>query len=160
MTSADATGWYATRCVFRSGDAYEERITVWCARSVAESVELAADEAARYAARTGAEFLGFCDSYFIANLFELDQEAFSQLRDSDLEAQDYVRTLFVTGRENAVEAPSADGSPRWHGVRCLFQWRGWDGWPYEERGRHGRQNLAFRPVLPWPAIGYLHHRGS
>jgi hypothetical protein len=127
-------GWYGVRCVFRLRGAYEERIAVWRARSFEHSVELAEREAAVYAERHKAEYLGFCDSYFIdKEIFELDQEVFSLLRDSDLEPEEYVRAVFVSGQEaDCPTALAADGD-HWHGVRCLFRWPGWEGWPYEER---------------------------
>jgi len=67
--------WYAVRCIFRhrfpeepesaESAVYEERITLWRARSLDHAIELAEHEAAEYAALMGPgdEYLGLAQGY-------------------------------------------------------------------------------------------------
>jgi hypothetical protein len=146
--------WYGVRCIFRflenGGGRYEERITLWRAQSFDHAAELAGQEARRYAEESQEEFLEYSESYWIdRELFELDPEVFSSLRDSDLVPVEYINTFFSTGREhNRGEQPSTDGSGelQWYGVRCLFWWVDREDQPFEERITLWRATSPYRGV--------------
>jgi hypothetical protein len=100
------SGWYSVRCLFRwqgwEGRPYEERITLWRARSLDHAIELAESEAGEYADGVDIEFLGFSQAYkpdadsgVVAGL-----EVFSLLRDSGLPPEDYIDHFYDTGREH------------------------------------------------------------
>ncbi|MGH9439736.1 MAG: hypothetical protein ACRD22_18115 [Terriglobia bacterium] len=137
----DYSGWYGVRCVFRllenEDGHYEERVTLWQAQSFDHAHELAKQEARRYAVECRAEFLDHSDAYWIdPEIFELDAEVFSLLRESDLASAEYISTFYSTGREHGCRGrPSAsgDGGLEWYGVRCLFWWSGWESQAFEER---------------------------
>ena len=71
--SEDEVQWYGVRCVFAVGwppeavgRTYEERVTVWRARTAAEAVERAEVEARAYAAaieESPSPYLGLAQSY-------------------------------------------------------------------------------------------------
>ena len=108
--------WYSVRCIFRhrfledleSADAtiYEERITLWRARSADHAIELAEREATEYAALMdpGDEYVGLAQSYELADEPVHGSEVFSLLRESDLEHEAYLDTFFDTGRERQRHA--------------------------------------------------------
>lgn len=139
--SPDCSGWYGVRCVFRlrknEGGQYEERITLWRAESFEQAHDLANREATRYAEGRQAESLDYSEAYWIdPEIFELDVEIFSFLRESDLAPAEYISTFYSTGREHSrsdQSSASNDGEREWYGVRCLFWWVGWDRQPFEER---------------------------
>lgn len=100
---------FSVRCIFRWEPRpdqrlkylYEERITLWQADDIDEAISLAEEEARTYASDSGGEYLEYCQAY---SLFEDIQsnavEAFSLLRDSDLEPAAYVEAFFETGNEH------------------------------------------------------------
>jgi hypothetical protein len=109
----DGGSWYAVRSLFRTGDrvdlgegagSYEERITVWRARSPEEALERAAAEAGEYADFAGTTYLaGFGQAYHLADAPPRDGvEVFSLVRDSDLAPEPYVGRFFATGREREL----------------------------------------------------------
>jgi hypothetical protein len=136
----DYSGWYGMRCIFRLRDSesgsYEERITLWRAQNFDEAHELAKREARRYAEECQADFLEHSEGYWIdREIFELDAEVFSWLRESDLDPAEYISTFYSTGREHDHgNRPSVSGGGlEWYGVRCLFWWVDWEDRPFEER---------------------------
>jgi hypothetical protein len=133
-------GWYGVRCIFRLRDcepgAYEERVTLWRAQNYGEAHELANREARRYAEACPADFLEHSEAYWIdREIFELDAEVFSWLRESDLDPAEYIKTFYSTGRERdqGNQLSASGGGLEWYGVRCLFWWVDWAGQPFEER---------------------------
>jgi hypothetical protein len=119
------------------GGQYEERITLWRAESFEQAHDLANREATRYAEGRQAESLDYSEAYWIdPEIFELDVEIFSLLRESDLAPAEYISTFYSTGREHSrsdQSSASNGGELEWYGVRCLFWWVGWDRQPFEER---------------------------
>lgn len=99
---------FSVRCLFRwdsmpdgqAAHVYEERITLWRAENSHAAIELAEREADRYASETGATFLSCSQAYELAEPLDAHGvEAFSLLRDSDLEPSVYLETFFDTGSE-------------------------------------------------------------
>ncbi|HTU74021.1 MAG TPA: hypothetical protein VMG38_10940 [Trebonia sp.] len=103
------SGWYSVRCLFRwqgwAGRPYEERITLWRARSLDDAIELAEGEAGEYADGENIEFLGFSQAYALSaeSGIGAGTEVFSLLRDSDLPPRDYLDGFFGTGTEHQGE---------------------------------------------------------
>lgn len=102
---------YSVRCIFRWGPRqdqkakhlYEERITLWQAKSIDHAIELAEQEAEVYASED-MEFLGYSQAYALfAPVTANGIEVFSLLRESDLDPDNYIDTYFDTGRERAGE---------------------------------------------------------
>jgi hypothetical protein len=99
--------WYSVRCVFHwtsyEDKPYEERITLWRAKSMEEAIEFAENEAADYAT-SGNEFtyLGFAQGYALDEDIELGSgsEVFSLLRGSELPPEEYLDKFFDTGEEH------------------------------------------------------------
>ena len=103
--------WYAVRCIFRhryleelegaEAIVYEERVTLWRARSIDHAIEQAEEEAARYAAvmESGDEYLGLAQAYELADEPGHGAEVFSLLRESQLDHETYLDTFFDTGTE-------------------------------------------------------------
>ncbi len=102
--------WFGVRCVFAVGwppDAvgrtYEERITVWRARTAAEAVERAEAEAEEYAAaieESPSPYLRLAQSYRLEGPPGDGAEVFSLMRTSDLAPSDYLDRFFDTGDEH------------------------------------------------------------
>jgi hypothetical protein len=103
---------FSVRCLFRwlgtpegSPRTYEERITLWSARDIHESIALAEAEAQSYAAESECEYLGYCQAYAMsAQVSASAVEVFSLLRDSQLAPTEYINTLFATGTERQSDA--------------------------------------------------------
>ncbi len=103
--------WLGVRCLFECLDPastdevgdddrlYEERVTIWHARSREEAVALAQAEADAYAARIGDVYVGLSQVYRMQEPPAHGSEAFSLLRASRLERPDYLRGFFDTGAE-------------------------------------------------------------
>jgi hypothetical protein len=113
--AGDDLAWFAVRCVFAwsgwEGRPYEERITLWRARSLDHAIEQAEQEAEAYAADIGSEYLHLSQAYAITEGSEIGSgtEVFSLLRDSDLAPDDYLSAFFSTGGEHDQESPG-DGA--------------------------------------------------
>ncbi|WP_026425611.1 hypothetical protein [Actinokineospora inagensis] len=103
--AADENEWYAVRCVFQwtgaDGTPFEERITLWRARDLADAIGQAETDAREYAENTGVTWLGLAQAYATGDT-ELGPgaEVFSLLRDSALPAPEYLDRYFATGREH------------------------------------------------------------
>jgi hypothetical protein len=80
---------------------YEERITLWNARSLEEAIDLAEREAEEYAG-DDAKRLGLLQGFWMFDQCRFRWqgiEVFSLLRESDLSPKAYVRSFFNTGSE-------------------------------------------------------------
>ncbi|MET8543483.1 hypothetical protein ABZW03_22960 [Kitasatospora sp. NPDC004799] len=104
--TAAAKSWYAVRCVFHwntAGDSplYEERLTLWRARSTDEAIRRAEDEARTYARDNGHHYLELAQCYALATDGRPGDgdEVFSLLRESRLDADAYLDRHFDTGEE-------------------------------------------------------------
>ncbi|HVX20783.1 MAG TPA: hypothetical protein VHB02_05505 [Acidimicrobiales bacterium] len=98
----DSGGWYGVRCVFRwtRPSTYEERITLWEADSLDDAIAKAEAEARVYADRLNSEFLDIAQAYWIGpDRPGNGSEAFSLMRDSTLDSDDYLDAFYDTGRE-------------------------------------------------------------
>ncbi len=98
----ETAGWYGVRCVFRwtRPSTYEERVTLWEAESLDDAIAKAESEAQRYASRLNSEFLDIAQAYWIgADRPSAGSEVFSLMRDSTLDADDYLDAFYDTGRE-------------------------------------------------------------
>ena len=108
--SEDAdTAWYSVRCVFAVGwppeavgETYEERITIWQARSAEEAILRAEAEALEYAAiieESPSTYIGLAQSYRLSDELTDGAEVFSLMRDSKLAPEEYLDTFFDVGTE-------------------------------------------------------------
>jgi hypothetical protein len=105
----DGPGWFSVRCFFTVGwpeeaigKTYEERITLWRARSIDHAIELAEAEAREYAAiidDSPSEYLEHAQAYRLDDEPWHGGEIFSLMRDSELAPQDYIERFFDTGAE-------------------------------------------------------------
>ena len=92
--------WFGVRCLFRGSDGlYEERVTLWEAVSLDEAIELAEQEAAEYSAAVGGVYLNLAQAFAMADPPGSGIEAFSLLRESELEPKQYLDHFFDTGAE-------------------------------------------------------------
>ena len=111
----DELEWFSVRCVFAwsnwEGKPFEERITLWRARSLDHAIELAEQEAQEYAGENNLEDLHFSQAFAIAQGSEIGSgtEVFSLLRDSALAPDEYLDTFFSTGGEH-MQAPTGHDS--------------------------------------------------
>jgi hypothetical protein len=95
-------GWFGVRCVFRWSQppTYEERITIWEAESLDDAIVKAETEALAYAKRLDSEYLQIAQAYWIGPAKPTNgSEVYSLMRDSDLDADDYLDTFYDTGQE-------------------------------------------------------------
>jgi hypothetical protein len=106
----NAAGWYAVRCIFRSGwpppesagRAYEERITLWRATSFNDAIERAEVEAHEYASAISDRpdrYLELAQAYLLDDEPGDGAEIFSLIRLSDLKPKAYLKRHFATGTE-------------------------------------------------------------
>jgi len=102
---------YSVRCLLhwnrtpvqRTVHVYEERITRWRAENTFAAIELAEQEADRYANEFGAEFFNRLQASERAGPLDAHGvEVFSLLRDSDLEPPADISTFFDTGFERQL----------------------------------------------------------
>ncbi len=103
--------WYGVRCYFRHEDSadrhgpalYEERIILVHASSFDEAIAKAESEAKTYASDLGSvAYLNAADAFHIAaETIQDGTEVYSLLRESDMGAQDYIKTFFQTGSERS-----------------------------------------------------------
>ncbi len=109
-----ASGWFAVRCLFRSGwpppekpgrsHRYEERITLWRAATLDEAIERAEADAEKYATTledSPDEYLGLAQAFALFGAPDHDgAEVYSLFRSSDLDPETYLDSFFDTGREH------------------------------------------------------------
>ena len=96
--------WYAVRCVFQlasddEASAYEERITIWQAKSEDEAIALAESEAWDYIEDTDATYLGLSQCFHMFESPTSGKEVFSLIRRSVLPPDHYLNAFFDTGQE-------------------------------------------------------------
>ena len=101
----DSSGWFGVRCIFRVAaatgvHAYEERVTVWQAAGPDSAIGLAETEAHAYAQAIDAEYLELAQVYAMADRLGDGAEVFSLIRDSALDAPEYLIAFFDTGSEH------------------------------------------------------------
>jgi hypothetical protein len=89
------------RCIFRSASAgdYEERITLWRARSSAKAIAAAEKEAKDYCKVLTLKYVGLAQSYKMFDVPEQGAEVFSLIRRSSLKPNAYLDRFFDTGAE-------------------------------------------------------------
>jgi hypothetical protein len=100
--------WYGIRCVFQHHDlrvaqatnVYEERIIVVRASSAEEAISQAEAEAAIYAADDSTSYLKFAQAFHaFEDSLDSPSEVFSLMRESELDADEYIDRFFDTGHE-------------------------------------------------------------
>ncbi|WP_369190852.1 hypothetical protein [Streptomyces sp. R08] len=99
MTDLD---WYSVRCVFRhlSLGVYEERVTLWTARSLDEAISRAVSEAREYCeVLEEVEYVNFAEAFRISEVPGEGVEVFSLMRESEMPPAEYVHRFFDTGNE-------------------------------------------------------------
>jgi hypothetical protein len=106
--NADNKLWFSARTVYehdKPGDGlFEERIVLLRAGDFEEALERAEAEALRYAEQVGGTYTGYASVFEIAEEQLGDgSEVFSLMRDSDLEADDYIDHFFATGDERQAD---------------------------------------------------------
>ncbi len=109
MTEPPTVYWYSVRCVFAvgwppeaAGKTYEERITIWLARSAEEAIARAEVEAEHYAQQiteAPSTYLGLAQCYRLSDTIADGAEVFSLMRDSQLGYADYLGAFFDVGSE-------------------------------------------------------------
>lgn len=102
MSDSNEPSWYGVRCVFRHRhlEVYEERVTLWLARSLDEAIARGEAEAAEYCeGLDGVEYTRFAEAYAMYDSPAEGAEVFSLMRESGLPPGDYVRRFFATGDE-------------------------------------------------------------
>lgn len=104
VRSSPDTGWYSVRCVFHRDPprgVYEERVTLWRTGSFDQAIIMAEREAAEYGSGGALRYLGLAQAYRLPDdVIEPGTEAFSLIRDSDLEPEEYLNAFFDTGDEH------------------------------------------------------------
>lgn len=110
--------WYGVRCVFavaenkpwgprdlRAGERfYEERVTIWRAKSFKKAIARAEAEAHSYADTLECEYTGLAQAFRFDGKPEQGTEVFSLLRRSVLDAPAYLDHFFDTGSEVGRES--------------------------------------------------------
>lgn len=102
---AEASGWYAVRCVLvtpRAEDEtlYQERVTLWRSDSQEEAMRRAEADAEEYVTLMGdMSYSGFAQLYVLADEPEDGAEIFALVRSSKLGTTDYLSRFFDTGDE-------------------------------------------------------------
>jgi hypothetical protein len=100
----DGAEWFGVRCWFlfeagaiipERGQVYEERVTIWLAKSAAEARGRAVAEAEAYAGDTDASRIDYVETYRIFGKPGDGAEVWSVMRDSWLAPDDYL-SRFVT----------------------------------------------------------------
>ncbi|MFD3586477.1 hypothetical protein [Streptomyces sp. NPDC058683] len=99
-----AMEWYGVRCVFRhrSLGVYEERVTLWTARSPDEAIDRAESEAREYCdVLEDVDYADFAEAFRMDGVPGEGAEVFSLMRESALPSGEYVRRFFATGDERS-----------------------------------------------------------
>lgn len=101
MAAPEVT-WFSARTIFRHEDldTYEERVTLWRARSSEEAIELAEAEADKYCSDGTTTFLGLTQAFQLYDEPGHGAEIYSLMRDSELEPDPYLDAFFDTGHEH------------------------------------------------------------
>ncbi len=94
------TVFHCDGCPRKKKYAYEERITVWNAKSESAAIRKAEAEAKRYAKASESRYLDYLQSYWLFEDVAIDGvEVFSLIRESDLPPKKYIDRYFDTGHE-------------------------------------------------------------
>ncbi len=110
VSDAESQGeqWFSVRCHFQlTPDTYEERITIWRSGEFEEALEMAEQEARKYASERGGRYLESCDGYRMSDptlIAEPGQQIYSLTRTSSLAPAAYLRQFFFTGAEQSLYA--------------------------------------------------------
>lgn len=101
--------WFSVRCVLQCEDTFEERITLWRADGFEAAIALAEADAREYADIVGSVYLGFAQALHLSESeLQPGVEAFSLIRQSSLDPDEYLTTFFATGTEFEGEVVKAD----------------------------------------------------
>jgi hypothetical protein len=99
--------WFAVRQVFHHVDRglYEERITLWEASTFEQAHELARQEGEVYATGDDAVVVParWSEAFHLFDPPASGREVFSDMRESELDCDEYVRAFFNTGYERTRE---------------------------------------------------------
>lgn len=98
----DSSRWFAVRCIFHHAalETYDERITLWQASDLDNAVAQAEREAYEYSGTLeNVRYLGLAQAFHLYDQPGQGAEAFSLMRDSQLEPDAYVTQFFATGSE-------------------------------------------------------------
>lgn len=100
--------WFSVRCVLQHSEGsaelgpwlYEERVTLWLVENSDAAIALAEEDATRHAAAIGGcEYINLAQSYALVDNPGNGGEVFSLVRESALDADDYLDQFFDTGME-------------------------------------------------------------
>ncbi len=100
---------YTVKCLFKwkrlvnckKKYMYEERITLWRAKSFEKAIAKAEKEALQYAKAIDAKYLGFAQAYWMCDKHKSSGiEVYSLVRDSNLKSKKYIDRFFDTGYEH------------------------------------------------------------
>lgn len=108
-----AKSWYGVRCIFADvrnkpwgphdlepGEmAYEERVTLWHAKSFKRAIALAEVDAKEYAEILESEYIGLAQAFRFDGKPKQGAEVFSLIRRSSLDVEKYLDRYFDTGTE-------------------------------------------------------------
>lgn len=93
--------WFSVRCLLGFDGGFEERTTLWRARSHDQASAMAGEDSELYAGVLRARHVGVVGAFLLAeDSLGPGSELFSLRRDSDLSADDYLRRFLVTGAEH------------------------------------------------------------
>ena len=101
--------WYGVKCIFRHNHlvadkkdhyVYEERIVIVLASNEDEAIALAEKEAKEYGSSPDSDYLHFATSFhtYEEKIVHLS-EAYSEMRQSSLEPDEYLDYFYDTGNE-------------------------------------------------------------
>jgi hypothetical protein len=107
----DGKLWFSARTVYehdKTGDGlFEERIVVVRADGFEDALERAGVEATGYAEAVGCVYTGYVSVFEIVEETVGDgTEVFSLMRDSDLNAEEYIDRFYTTGDERSDDEES------------------------------------------------------
>ena len=103
-----AKKWFTVRCLFEhptrrlesSTPLYEERVTIWWADDWDEAYDMAAEEAVIYADEANCTYLRLVDAFdLFDDIVGSGTEVWSNMRESNLDAQTYASTFCSTPRD-------------------------------------------------------------
>lgn len=141
--------WYSVRCVFAVGwppeaigETYEERITIWRARSAEEAIARAEAEALKYAAiieESPSTYIGLAQSYRLSDELTDGAEVFSLMRGSKLAPKEYLDTFFDVGteRQGTVLGDEHPTRPQAGSGRAVVV-----RYAPDDKGHHGQSRTA------------------
>jgi hypothetical protein len=114
---SDSEPWYAVRCLFdhpsrrKDGEdhLYEERITLWKAKSFDDAFSQTEIEAMKYADENHCVFLRTSDcSHLFDEVIQEGSEIFTTMRGSNMHPELYQKTYCCSPSDRARKAPTFD----------------------------------------------------